>query len=49
MYAVNKHSSSTIFKLLIENGADFNIGAPLPSLFHLAAEADNVFAIVYLV
>ena len=50
MYAVVKHSSSHIIKILVENGADINRhnSSNGASLFHLAAEADNAFAIVYL-
>lgn len=50
MYAVAKNSSSHIIKLLINNGADINQQNKVNgySLFHYAAEADNVFALVYL-
>lgn len=50
LYAVVKHSSSQIIKLLVDNGADINHQNSSHgfSLFHLAAESDNAFAIVYL-
>ena len=50
MCAVAKNSSSQIIKLLINNGADINHRNKVNgySLFHYAAEADNVLALVYL-